>query len=287
MRAVQAQGDNLHAVLQQALQANALQGRAAPGRLAVTWPLFEGKVGEDARRFLKKAHLSFLAAHVEDDERKVTIVGSQCLRGAADTWFAALMGNDVEAYLAENDWATFEAAFLARWAPEDLAEVARRRRDDLYQTGSVSSFINEFMEVDAMLIDSSEGDRMHAFTSRLSPVARQFVLLTKPQSLAQATQAATLFESSQSLSGVQHSLFGLTSTTPAPPAPSMAVDALEELRREVTEINAFVRSGQRFGGVKRGGEAAAKKLHDEDQAQGRCFRCHQAGHRRANCPKSF
>ena len=167
----------------------------------VVWPMFQGAVGEDARRFLSSFQLAAMTAQVySDSARMVVIMGSQCLRGVALSWYLAMAAAaGGPANLAGSiSWPEFEARFVAKWCSPLDDVMARRRRDTLYQGGSVEDYISEFVEVDARLLDDAPAARLHAFVAHLKPEISRFVLLSGASDLDQAMRVARNFAASES-----------------------------------------------------------------------------------------
>ena len=282
-----------------------------PVKPTVVWPNFSGLPEEDVNRFVFAFRMTVNMAHVSlTGGSGISIMVTQCLRGAASAWAYQVLGEwDIEASSTE----TFIASLIARWGDPFRLQRARVQLDNLRQEGDLESFVSKFQDLDSKIGGDVAG-RIHAFTMRLQPAVATFVLTQCPTSLEGAIRAARTFSLSSGLltaGGAKHSVSSLNAVElcdddelhrrMSPPLASRSDD------EGVAQLMAFLgkalrkshhggyssASGRGRDGMSSSPRRSAppsrakfnisQELYDDRLRKGVCLACGRAGHRALDC----
>ena len=129
---------------------------------------------------------------VELQSAQSVLYAAAYLQGPALTWYRF---HEVEVAAgreaAYTTWAAFKQAFTTRFTTQDPAESARKKLDQLRQTGMASTYAADFNAVMVELPHMDESDRVHWFVNGLKPGNVQtYTRLMDPKTLATAIELA-------------------------------------------------------------------------------------------------
>ena len=245
-------------------------------RLArVDFPTFEGSPQEDPSRFLSEFELAAIAAQLEEDVM-ISTMAAQSLKGGAKSWFLAMVGPSVRDFCQDVSFARFLKMFRREFLVAAPNDVARQKRAELVQDGSVEAFVVEWRRLDAQLSGSStDEDRKFMFLGKLKADVRTFVSSSNPVNLSAAVSAAMRYSTENEVTVCKR---GTVKTTQI-----HSLEISDQLAMlfdsKMAELNAFQRASQAGRGGKRPFPMDLYK-------RGLCFKCQESGHQAKDCPKS-
>ena len=192
-------------------------------------PLFSGVAGEDLRGWIADLDLYFVAAGVGEGKQAAT--AALLLTGAAKMWWSSLSASARTEYLA--GFTAFTKGVEERFKPLDVTMEARSRLASLRLSAfpSFDEFALTFQGV-ANQIDAgfSVAELLHALYAALPPTVAETVILSNPESLADAVAtsrkklaaAAAVARLTSSTTRGSAAAVDSTSDRPAPTAASVA-----------------------------------------------------------------
>ena len=236
-------------------------GEATVGRAKVPKPdFFAGKSDRHlVDTWLFEIEQYFEACGVVGDDRAVTLAGF-FLRAPAKVWYRANRASFTT-------WPVFKAALAKEYKVGNAEQVARERLYTIQQSGSLQAYLTRFRELELEVTDMGERDKRALFIRGLKPHIRELLNVHNPPSLQEAIEMAERIDagvqfsrrqfdhgSSRTFQGSGHA-----SSAPAP------------MELGNTEVRGHLRG-------------KPVKSSSSESSVLRCWKCHQAGHLRRNCP---
>jgi hypothetical protein len=302
------------AALAQAAAAAAGAPLAAPRSLPKIAPVirFKGTMGGGVDTFHAAIVQQFVYYGVTDEATKLRM-GVGNLEGDALLWYNSIPPNDVP-----TTWAAFMEMLYRRFRPVAAILIARQSLAKLRQGQghSVSAYTHRFQTILTAINDMSAADQVFQYANGLIPSLMSHVLEKQPATLAEAIQVAASREATlgfagraagpshyrpsanQSSSGsvpmdLNHVALGDEEDEAAPrfheePASAPRVESLLLAKFEAMEqrLAALSSKSSSSNSSNKGGDRVPGLKHTDIERlmkEGRCFRCKQTGHRKADC----
>lgn len=198
------------------------------------------------------------------------------LRSDAQLWYSQMKAYEMEQL--PQDWCDLKVLIRKEFIPINSVIQARDKLASLVQTGSVTSYINEFRRLKLQIPDLSHGDALDRFVRGLAKMIRVAVRSRFPATLSEAESLALAIEAAaQEEEGiiVPHQ----QQVVQQPKANYDPMD-LDSLRDMVYALAGQVRNGyRRPNGSYRGGQNNTRNGNGP-----RCFACGGIGHMKRECP---
>ena len=260
-----------------AMQHNNAGGGNSSG-LKPQLPLFYGKRGEDnVRKFRAQIETACNATNTRID-RRVAIATAQ-LRGAASEWWFSLLQVEGRDYAQVISMDEFFQLLEENFMPDNYSEYVYNALEKLQQTSNIYDYIDKFSNL-ANQLHGIVNDfvLIRHFTKGLKPQTQYQVKANNPQSLQQAYNVATHYDSAytavhadmrrrQQQRPTQHNRPQVTQQHRTQPTTNMPTPM---------ELDQLKMQQQRFNGQ---GQKASVNIADIE-----CFKCHQKGHYAYKCP---
>jgi hypothetical protein len=246
----------------------------------VDFPSFEGSPQEDPARFLMEFELAAIAAQLEEGAM-VSTMGAQSLKGGAKSWFLSVAAPSVRQFCEQCPFRDFLTMFSDEFQVAAPSDVARQKRAELIQDGSVEAFVVEWRKLDAQLGSSStDADRKFMFLSKLKADVRGFVSASNPRNLSMAIAAAMRYATeNEATAGKRATSKTVHLNTLRVQGEDWESQLEAAVEAKMRELNALQRTFTR----KRGSlfSPEKKELYD----RGLCFKCKKPGHQAKDCSK--
>jgi hypothetical protein len=304
------------AMAQAAAVAAGAPAAAAPRSLPKIAPVikFKGTMGGAADTWNSAMVQQFVYYGITDEATKLRMAAGN-LEGDALTWY-----NSIPHVSAPTTWNEFMEQLYRRFRPVAAVLIARQSLAKLRMGPghSVSAYTHRFQTILTAINDMSAADQVFQYTYGLTPALASHVWEKHPATLAEAIEVAASKEATQGLTagrgaGPSHFRSGAGASSGSVPMdinhiahggaedeeseaaprfheePSAArmeslllakFEAMEQrlaaLSSKPAPSNSSNKSGDRVPGLKPGDIERLMK-------EGRCFRCKQTGHRKADC----
>ena len=229
------------------------------------------------------------------EEAMLSTFAAQCLRAGAKSWFLGLAAPNTRAYCQDVPFDDFLREFRREFMIAAPADIARQRRAELVQDGTVEQFVLEWRRLDAQLAEhSTDDERRFMFMSKLKAEVRAFVGSSNPKSLSAAVAAAMRYSTQHEVSVSSRGPSRTTQlhnveTFEATPSSS---DQLALAIAEKLALNVFTRGPVNRGPAGRSRPRPNGSRFDPNDPkikkcleEGLCFQCKQKGHLYEDCPR--
>jgi len=246
----------------------------------VDFPSFEGSPQEDPARFLIEFELAAIAAQLEEGAM-VSTMGAQSLKGGAKSWFLSVAAPSVRQFCEQCPFQDFLTMFSDEFQVAAPSDVARQKRAELIQDGSVEAFVVEWRKLDAQLGSSStDADRKFMFLSKLKADVRGFVSASNPRNLSMAIAAAMRYATeNEATAGKRATSKTVHLNTLRVQGEDWESQLEAVVEAKMRELNALQRTftSRRVSLF----SPEKKELYD----RGLCFKCKKPGHQAKDCSK--
>lgn len=208
------------------------------------------------------------------------------LRGDAQLWYSQM--KVYEAEQLPQDWSDFKVLLRKEFVPINAVIQARDKLASLVQTGSITSYINDFRRLKLQIPDLSHGDALDRFVRGLNKVIRVAVRSRFPATLSEAESLALAIEAAaQDEEG-----FAVPHQQVVQPKVNYDPMDLDSLCEMVNALAGQVRQGnnggyrrRNNGGGYRGAQSGGYRGGNGNSNGGpRCFACGGIGHMKRECP---
>ena len=290
---------------------------AAPRSLPKIAPVtkFKGTMGGAVDTWHAAMVQQFVYYGITDEATKLRM-GAGNLEGDALTWY-----NSIPHVSAPATWDAFMELLYRRFRPVAAVLIARQSLAKLRMGPghSVSAYTHRFQTILTAINDMSAADQVFQYAHGLVPSLMSHVLEKQPTTLAEAIQVAASREATLGFAGraagsshyragagssssesvpmdLNHLALGDEEDESAPrfheePASAPRVESLLLAKLEAMEHRLAAltsKSSSSNSGYKSGDRVPGLKSGDIDRLmkEGKCFRCKQTGHRKADCPQA-
>ena len=307
--------------LQQAAVAHAAAAApaaAAPRSLPKIAPVtkFKGTMGGAVDTWHAAMVQQFVYYGITDEATKLRM-GAGNLEGDALTWY-----NSIPHVSAPATWDAFMELLYRRFRPVAAVLIARQSLAKLRMGPghSVSAYTHRFQTILTAINDMSAADQVFQYAYGLTPALMSHVWEKHPATLAEAIELAASKEATQGLStgrsagpahyrpgagvssgsvpmDINHIAHGDAEDEESEAAPrfheepsasreSVLLAKLEAMEHRLAALTS--KSSSSNSGYKSGDRVPGLKSGDIDRLmkEGKCFRCKQTGHRKADCPQA-
>jgi hypothetical protein len=219
---------------------------------------------------------------------------STYLKGAAATWYNTLHLSERSSLV---DFESLSKLILARFRPLDIVAQARRSLQKLTQTGSVSTFNEQFMKLMQLIPTMNEEERVNSYRTKLKfelqkhLVTQEYARLTDIMNVALRTDAL-LYEHNMvgsRLSNVNRNKSSYVSGKPRTesssihvvPVNNVKVDGVDDTISDESKYDESTLSVQlQYAAPSRMDDAERQRCREQHL----CFRCRNPGHVSRSCP---
>ncbi len=219
------------------------------------------------------------------DEQKVDYAAVQ-LEGPAATWWRSVVVVCERTNTPKPIWPAFKQQLITLFKPVDSAKVARDQLADLKQTGSVSKYNAEFMQLvlEAGNVDANE--QLHRYVRGLKPKIRVEIELSDPRAVHEAMEKAQRIDTitwhahkEYNSNWKSHGASNSSSYAP------MDLSAIKQQASEPEKSETVNAMNNQFNRPRRKQYAPAmsKEEYERCRREGLCLQCKKPGHTARFC----
>lgn len=200
------------------------------------------------------------------DDARTRLFAITFLRGRADTWYRSLEGTDSD----PEGWTELKHRLVETFRPDNATRLARDELAALTQTGSVSEYVNAFMDIRLLLIkEVTDNEACDRFIRGLSDVALRAHLRDIPDeslNLNEAYRSALAYDAARTEYTFRSRRLSPAVARQQTQSPSLPVSN-EPTPMELDVVRTRDRDASRT----------------KDTSNLKCFFCGKVGHSREEC----